>query len=263
MVVAPLVSAGMQQRGGEPARTARDTNDRPVARSRARSTAAALLLRHGQSEWNASGQWQGAADLPLTALGRQQATIAADELASGAVATEFSEIWASDLRRAIETAEIIASELGIGEIRFDPRLREADAGPWEGLRRWEIDRDWPGFLDEDRRPDGFEPHDTVVTRATESCTEILRTAATTEPPAGKPGAEPATPLIVAHSGVIRAVRRHLGAADRRIPNLGGCWLAWDGTELSLGEMVALVDDTGPSMAPLRGHDGERRSTPAR
>lgn len=220
---------------------------------------AALLLRHGQSEWNASGRWQGAADLPLTALGREQASIAAAELARGAVAARFDEIWASDLQRAIETAEIIAGALGIDGVRRDPRLREADAGPWEGLRRSEIDRDWPGFLDDDRRPDGFEPYATVVTRATESCIEILGEAARHDSSAG----EPVTPLIVAHSGVVRAVRRHLGVADRRIPNLGGCWLGWDGTGLSLGEMVALVDDTGPSMAPVRGHDGEGRSTPAR
>jgi len=217
-----------------------------------------LLLRHGQSEWNAAGRWQGAADLPLTALGKTQALTAAEAIARGAIGASFERFWSSDLGRAIETAEIIAEVLGGGTLHRDARLREADAGPWEGLRRADIDRAWPGFLDDERRPEGFEPADAVVARAVAACTDILASADTT----GTTGTT-GTTLVVTHSGVIRAVRRHLGAPDRRIPNLGGCWIGWDGTGLSLGEMVALVDDDGPSMAPASGRGDDGRSSPAR
>ncbi|MEY2406219.1 MAG: glucosyl-3-phosphoglycerate phosphatase, partial [Acidimicrobiaceae bacterium] len=81
-----------------------------------------LLVRHGQSEWNALGRWQGQADPPLSDLGRLQAHAAAHAL--GAVGAVF----ASDLVRAAETAAIIAAELGVGPVVIDADLRERDAG---------------------------------------------------------------------------------------------------------------------------------------
>ena len=101
----------------------------------------ALLIRHGQSEWNADGRWQGQADPPLTDLGRHQALHASRNL--GVV----DAIVASDLQRATETALIIAGELGVGPLVLEPGLRERDAGEWSGLTRAEIERDWPGYLD--------------------------------------------------------------------------------------------------------------------
>ena len=100
-----------------------------------------LLIRHGQSEWNADGRWQGQADPPLTDLGRHQALHASRNL--GVV----DAIVASDLQRATETALIIAGELGVGPLVLEPGLRERDAGEWSGLTRAEIERDWPGYLD--------------------------------------------------------------------------------------------------------------------
>ena len=85
-----------------------------------------LLVRHGQSEWNADGRWQGQADPPLTDLGRHQALHAARNL--GVV----DAIVASDLQRASETALIIAGELGVGPLVLEPDLRERDAGEWSG-----------------------------------------------------------------------------------------------------------------------------------
>ena len=100
-----------------------------------------LLIRHGQSEWNADGRWQGQADPPLTDLGRHQALHAARNLGT------VDAIVASDLQRASETALIIADALGVGPVVLEPGLRERDAGEWSGLTRAEIERDWPGYLD--------------------------------------------------------------------------------------------------------------------
>src|SRR4051812_28738357 len=102
-----------------------------------------LLVRHGESEWNAMGRWQGQADPPLTDLGRRQAFAAAASLGT------VDGIAASDLQRASDTAEIISNQLGVGPVVIDPRFRERDAGEWSGLTRHDIHRDWPGYLPDD------------------------------------------------------------------------------------------------------------------
>lgn len=175
-----------------------------------------LVLRHGQSEWNAARRWQGTADSPLTDLGRAQARDIARRLAS--TGERFAGPWASDLRRATETAAILAGELAIGPVRGDVRLREAFAGEWEGRTPDEIEERWPGWLASHRRPPSFEAFEHVVARALAALRSIA---------AGAGGGSP--PLVVAHSGLIRSVVRHLGETDARIPNLGGVWLTVDGS----------------------------------
>ena len=92
-------------------------------------TAAQLVvLRHGRTAWNASGRFQGQADIPLDTRGLAQAERAADVLAELAPA----EIVASDLSRARQTAEPLARLTGLA-VRTDPRLREINVGTWEGL----------------------------------------------------------------------------------------------------------------------------------
>ena len=171
-----------------------------------------LVLRHGQSEWNSIRRWQGTADSPLTELGRQQAGATAALLA--ALRLEFPAIWTSDLRRASETAAIIARRLGLGEPIVDARLREAHAGEWEGLTPEEIELRWPGWLEAHHRPATFEPYSAVVARASEALSDVAARACDLDPPAA---------LVVAHSGVVRSLIRHLGGIDTRIPNLGGVW----------------------------------------
>jgi len=169
-----------------------------------------LLLRHGQSEWNAVQRWQGVADTALTDLGRSQAHFVGSVLAARALA--FTGAWASTLARAAETATILADALGLGPISRDARLREADVGEWEGLTSAEIERSWPGYLDARRRPPRFEPFDAVVDRVVPAIHDIAATAG-------------GSALVVAHSGVIRTLVHHLGHTDTRVPNLGGVWLA--------------------------------------
>lgn len=98
-----------------------------------------LLLRHGQSTWNAEGRWQGWADPPLTELGEKQATDAVQAL----VQFSFNVIVTSDLRRAQRTSDILADALRIATIRTDPGLRERSMGDWTGLTTSEIELRWP------------------------------------------------------------------------------------------------------------------------
>ena len=95
-----------------------------------------LLVRHGQSEWNAMGRWQGKANPPLTDLGKEQALIAAKKL------PDFSILASSDLVRARETAEIFAKahDKDSNDILIEPQVQERDAGEFSGLTRDEIEK---------------------------------------------------------------------------------------------------------------------------
>jgi broad specificity phosphatase PhoE len=94
-----------------------------------------LLVRHGETDWNADGRLQGQTDRPLSDFGREQARRLADELA----AEDLEAIYSSDLSRARETAEIVGERLGL-PVELDSDLREKDWGTWEGLSAVERDR---------------------------------------------------------------------------------------------------------------------------
>jgi broad specificity phosphatase PhoE len=87
-----------------------------------------LLARHGETDWNASGRLQGHTDRPLNAYGRRQAAELARQLRGDGI----DAVYASDLARARETAEIVAAELGLPVV-LEPELRERNWGTWEGL----------------------------------------------------------------------------------------------------------------------------------
>lgn len=163
-----------------------------------------LMLRHGQSEWNAMGRWQGQADIELTDLGYEQARRATEKLGM------FDAVVSSDLLRAHRTASIIADGLGIGLLPPDIRLRETDVGEWQGLTPKQIERDWPGYLELHKRPPGFEDDASIVERVTAALSDLADTYR---------GAEV---LCIAHAGVIRVMRRAHRVPDTRIANLGGC-----------------------------------------
>ena len=97
-----------------------------------------LLIRHGETDWNAEHRWQGHADVPLNARGREQAKALAEELAPEGV----DAIYASDLSRARDTAEIVGARLGVPVV-VDPDLREIDVGGREGLTREEVAQRFP------------------------------------------------------------------------------------------------------------------------
>ena len=210
-------------------------------------TASLLVVRHGQSLWNAMARWQGSADIALSDLGRSQAATAARLL--GAAGHGFTAIGSSALLRAAETAEIIADHLSLDGPSIDDRWREAHAGEWQGLTPDEIRDEWPGYLERNLRPPGFEPVESVVDRTIDAALVALR-AAVGGPPA----------LVVSHSGVIRTLRRHLGAESDRVPNLGGTWLHLVDDAVWVGDVFdprAAPPSSGFSEDPGDESPGER------
>jgi broad specificity phosphatase PhoE len=100
-----------------------------------------VLWRHGRTEWNAAGRFQGQLDPPLDAEGRTQAVRVAPHLAAGLPA-DGTVVVSSDLSRAAETAAALTAFLGV-PLRLDPRLREHGMGCWEGLTRDEVAERYP------------------------------------------------------------------------------------------------------------------------
>lgn len=153
-----------------------------------------LLARHGETEWNRIGRWQGHADPSLNEVGRRQA----EELAESVVGAGISAVYASDLARARETARVVADRLELPLV-LDPALREADVGSWSGLTRSEIEQRFPErfalWLAGQTGHDG-ETREQLIGRVV---------AATHRIAAAHPGERI---LLVTHAGVIRALRRH-------------------------------------------------------
>lgn len=185
-----------------------------------------LLVRHGESTWNADGRWQGQADPDLSARGIRQAREAARRV-DGVAA-----VWTSDLGRARQTAGLLAGPHGL-PVRVESRLRERDAGEWQGHTRDEIEARWPGYLTTGRRPPGYEDDASVLARALAALADVAAVHA------GE------SVLVVTHGGVVRTLERHLGD-DRPalLPNLGGRVILASGEgRLALGERVLLLHDT--------------------
>jgi alpha-ribazole phosphatase len=92
-----------------------------------------LLVRHGITDWNAAGRFQGQADPGLNEIGQRQAAAIGERLSGETLAS----IYASDLRRAWQTAQAIAAFHDL-DITPEPCLREVHFGEWEGLTYAEI-----------------------------------------------------------------------------------------------------------------------------
>ena len=147
-----------------------------------------LLARHGETDWNREGRWQGWADAPLNQNGRAQARELAEQLRS----TPFDAVYSSDLSRARETAEIVAAPHGVDVVR-DAGLREIDVGSWSGLTRAELAERFPTG----DRPDG-ETRDQHRERVHAAVQRIARANL------GR------RILIVTHGGTMRALRGQVG-----------------------------------------------------
>jgi broad specificity phosphatase PhoE len=217
-----------------------------------------VIVRHAQSVWNAESRWQGWADPPLSALGQQQAADAGRTLSGLHSPVPIPDlIAASDLRRARQTAELLAAglrrtdakgpddteagprpddteagprpddtEARPGGILIDPDLREYDTGDWTGLRRGEIEARWPRELAEwdagrlDTAPGG-EDRAVFVARLFAALERIRHAAA------GRPV------LVVSHGRAIHAVTEALGGGGGHVGHLTG----W---HLRLGPAPVLV-----------------------
>ncbi|HEX3394000.1 MAG TPA: histidine phosphatase family protein, partial [Acidimicrobiales bacterium] len=177
-----------------------------------------LLLRHGQSTWNAEGRWQGWSDPPLSQLGRAQAAEAARRLDG----LGLTSVTASDLDRARTTASAVAAALDLAPVTVDPDLREYNVGDWEGLTRPEIERRWPDQMDDWRKgrliaTPGGETRVAFLARVTAGLARLVASE-----DAG------ACPLVITHGGVIRAVEQAAGGERSAvIDNLAGRWFTVD------------------------------------
>lgn len=191
-----------------------------------------FLVRHAESEWNAQGRWQGQGDPPLSERGRDEAARAAHRLRE---LFDGGPVVASSLRRALETAEIIAAELGLHPLHVEPELREVAVGEWTGLTRAEIEERFPaewaalgaGTLEgfpggETRRAFGER-----VVAALERLTEQHRGRRV---------------LVVTHGGAIHALERwldvHPGAT---IGNLVGRWFELGVEPRATSERIPLLE----------------------
>jgi broad specificity phosphatase PhoE len=142
------------------------------------------FLRHGETDWNAKGLSQGAADVPLNANGEAQARRAAELLRDAGIAS----IIASPLARARRTAETAAAALGL-PVAYDPELREVAFAGREGQPLGDWFDDWVAGI---ATPPGAESFAELSARAVRAVTRAL-------------GA-PAPVLVVSHGALFRALR---------------------------------------------------------
>jgi alpha-ribazole phosphatase len=153
-----------------------------------------ILVRHGETDYNVQHRFQGQSDLGLNQRGLAQAKALRDHLAE----VNFTDILCSDLRRAVQTAEIIAERHDI-EVIPDPVLREMDFGEWEGLTYEEIEKGFPRELADWREdirnhpPPGGETLDDFTERVRLPLDDILG------------GCMQDKVLIVSHGGVLQVM----------------------------------------------------------
>ena len=176
-----------------------------------------VMLRHGQTEWNAGSRMQGQIDTDLTDLGRQQADAAAELLAK----RQPLLIVSSDLRRALDTAVALGDRSG-QPVSIDTRLRETHLGDWQGMTHVEVDDVSPGarlaWRDDARwAPHGGESRVDVADRSVPLVRELVAQQV------GWGVEDPDRPVVlVAHGGLIAALTGVLlGLPVDNWPVLGG------------------------------------------
>ena len=167
-----------------------------------------VMLRHGQTEFNAGSRMQGQLDTELSDLGRDQAVAAAEVLAK----RQPQLIVSSDLRRALDTAVVLGERSGLPVV-VDTRLRETHLGDWQGMTHLEVDAAAPGARlawrnDATWAPHGGESRVDVAARGMPVIAELVAEQ-------NEWGAdEPERPVVlVAHGGLIAA----LTAAMLKLP----------------------------------------------
>ncbi len=176
-----------------------------------------VMLRHGQTEYNAGSRMQGQLDTDLSDLGREQAVAAAEVLGK----RQPLLIVSSDLRRALDTAVALDERTGL-PVDTDVRLRETHLGDWQGMTHLEVDAVAPGarlaWRDDARwAPHGGESRVDVAERSLPLVAEI----AGAQPEWGLDGDERPV-VLVAHGGLIAALTGAvLGLPVDNWPVLGG------------------------------------------
>lgn len=204
-----------------------------------------LILRHGQTEFNATGRMQGQLDTQLSDVGRAQAQATAEELAGW----DIRRVISSDLVRAADTAAFIAQAHGL-PVHTDPRLRETNLGQWQGRSHQEIDADHPGQRAMWRynahwAPPGGETRLEVAARARQVIDELM---------VEFDQWEEGTVVAVAHGGTIQALTSALlGLGHEPYPIFSGLgntsWaqltarprFRWDGAHPDASDFAAAME----------------------
>ena len=162
-----------------------------------------ILVRHGETDWNAERRIQGSTDIPLNDTGRAQAKDLADRLRDELAGHSPVVVSSSDLSRAAETARIIAAGLGVGEPRGYRQLRERSYGIAEGARVDEFRARW-GEWAQAEVPEA-ETWPEVRRRALAGLRRAVRDARRETAP------QAPTLVVVSHGALIREVIRHASA----------------------------------------------------
>jgi glucosyl-3-phosphoglycerate phosphatase len=202
-----------------------------------------VMLRHGQTDFNAGSRMQGQLDSALTELGRAQAVAAAEVLGK----LQPLLIVSSDLHRAYDTAIKLGERTGL-QVRVDERLRETHLGDWQGLTHTQIDTEAPGARlawreDATWAPHGGESRVDVAARSVPVVAELV----SGEPEWGAAG-EPDRPVIlVAHGGLIAA----LSAALLKLPIANWPILGGMGNA-SWVQLSGHSEDSGPDFDSFDG-----------
>lgn len=189
-----------------------------------------LLMRHGQTDWNQAGRWQGHADIPLNETGQAQAEALCQRLKSWPIET----IYTSDLQRCVQTAVPLADSLGLEPVRT--RLwRERDVGDFSGMTGAQAREQYPDIWAKAARgmidPPNGEPFTEVLSRAWQAFEAV--TAAHS---AGMVA-------VVTHGGLLHALLGQVMGID---PALYGRFSMRGNTGLSIVE----VNDRGPVVTRL-------------
>lgn len=189
-----------------------------------------LVARHGETDWNNSGKWQGDSDIPLNAKGMEQAR----ELAGRLLKEDIRYIYSSDLSRARTTAEIVRKIISSYGVYEEKGLRERSLGKFEGWSAEQVAR-YMGIPEEEAYRletdelmiDTFptvERWADFVNRVWESLNDI----------ADKHTGSKC--LVVAHGGVLRAITMKLGNGEGtrlNFENTEFVRLSFDGERISL------------------------------
>jgi broad specificity phosphatase PhoE len=208
-----------------------------------------VVVRHGVTDWNREGRFQGHLDPPLSDAGRHEARLVAERIGADPDLLP-ARIVSSSLARAVETAEAIGAVTGVA-VEPDPRLIEIGQGDWEGRTHAELEvsdadryrawREASGI----RQPPGGEP----IAAATDRVAALL---------ADLRSAEPSTICLVSHGGTLRILARlMLDLADDRswgldvdnasigvVTHVKGAWRLdrWNDTRHVLGVQPTHVDE---------------------
>jgi 2,3-bisphosphoglycerate-dependent phosphoglycerate mutase/probable phosphoglycerate mutase len=155
-----------------------------------------VLVRHGETDFNAEGRMQGQLDSELTEVGLAQIRSSASVLRG----YQPARLISSDLSRAARSAEPVGESCGL-PVKLDARLRETHLGQWQGMTLAEVEQDWPGLLanwraDPEWGPPGGESRVDVAARVLPLVDELVEELA---------DGDPKTVLLFTHGGLIASL----------------------------------------------------------